>query len=919
MPNMRAFRIWAAGAATASTLLALPLDSEAQVRRDTLADTAKAGGVVTIVPGPTYGAGSFTRSILGAGWRDVWLTPVTVPVLDLGAYSGGLEIDKRGGGFQTITLHMTEKDGWREYRFRSVDKFPMLRLPRTLQGTMAGNIIQDQTASLFPAGPLLAPPFVEAIGGLHVVPKLYVMPDDPRLGQHREAFAGMLGTMELKGEEAPDDKPGFAGSRKIKDTDKFFADLSESREHRVDEHEFLAVRLVDFLINDGDRTPDNYDWARFDRDGGYLWRPISRDRDRAFTDASGLLNQLIVRRFYPKFTAFTTKYSLRGLMSSSHIFDRRLLQRLTAQDFEQVAKRVQAVVSDSVIEAAIAALPSEWREKTDADDRIRTTLIARRAMLPEAALAFYEKLAGEPDIHLTNDNERVSVERHPDGRVTVIVPGRPARIVATAPETPNPGGGATRTMGGTIDLRGAEAPPFYQRTFLPDETNEIRVYLGKGDDVAVVHGAATDKIIVRLIGDAGADFFADSAGGGATYFYDSEGDNVFIKARGTQVSEKTWDAPEPVFGFSPGTAWRPDWGKSKGWRPVVQHLQGAGIVLGVGPRFRSYGFRRLPYLWDVKTAFLVGTRNGRMGLTADADYHAENSPLALTVDARLSQLNAFRFYGYGNDTPNVGDLSLVEQNVASIEPSLVWHLGWRARDSKQGNIIVRDDSTEGQPPGMRPMVGELRFGTLVSWNDPVPELGAPLLAPGVMGGDSFGHVGFRLGVELEATDHDAVPTRGWSFRATAAGYPEVWDVPSAFGTMTATGAAYLPLGNGGTNVALRAGGMLAGGDFPAQYAAYVGSSTLRGYRNRRFAGDAAATGTTELRVPVGTLNFIVRSKVGVLGLADIGRVWFDGQSEGGWHTGVGGGIWLSALGKVVSAQYAVGETGRFYLKGGLAF
>ena len=76
---------------------------------------------------------------------------------------------------------------------------------------------------------------------------------------------------------------------------------------------------------------------------------------------------------------------------------------------------------------------------------------------------------------------------------------------------------------------------------------------------------------------------------------------------------------------------------------------------------------------------------------------------------------------------------------------------------------------------------------------------------------------------------------------------------------------------------------------------------------------------TELRVPVGTVNFIVRSQLGVFGLVDAGRVWFDGRSDGGWHSGVGGGFWLSAFGKSVSVAYARGDGNRLYLKSGLSY
>ncbi|MDQ3243693.1 MAG: hypothetical protein M3Q09_08205, partial [Gemmatimonadota bacterium] len=63
----------------------------------------------------------------------------------------------------------------------------------------------------------------------------------------------------------------------------------------------------------------------------------------------------------------------------------------------------------------------------------------------------------------------------------------------------------------------------------------------------------------------------------------------------------------------------------------------------------------------------------------------------------------------------------------------------------------------------------------------------------------------------------------------------------------------------------------------------------------------------------------VRWKLGVFGLADVGRVWLDGESPGGWHSGFGGGVWLSSLGQAFSVAFANGEGNRFYIKRGLSF
>jgi hypothetical protein len=866
---------------------------------------------VTTTPGPEYEAGSFKRKLLGGGWRDVWTTPLTVPVLNLETHEGGLELERRGGGFHSFVLHLKEDDGWKEYRFRSVNKFPSQGMSPEIKGTLAGDIWQDQTSILFPGAPLLVPPLHRAIGAIHTTPTLYVMGDSPRLEAQRDTFVGMLGMFELKAQEAPDDKPGYAGSTKIKGTENFLEDINESREHRLDEHEFLAVRLVDFLINDVDRSMDNFDWARFGEKGAYTWRPVPLDRDQAFVDARGLLNTLVVTRLFPKQIPFEPTFNLKGLTYTSYTLDRRLLQRLTTSDFRDVAHRVRHAITDDVIEQVVARIPAPWRARTDADERIRTALLARRNALPDVAMDFYRQLAGEVDVHGTAEADRIDVMRHADGRVTVTIsdPERAPVIVR------RPDGAIVTTSAGTI----ADRDAYYARTFLPSETKEVRIYMAGGSDVGIVRGAPSDGIAVRIIGGEGDDVLADSAGGARTSLYDAEGTNRITLASGTHVDTRAWKPLRQEEGFRAGSEWAPDWGGRRGWAPSFDYTSSAGVIVGIGPRFRDYGFRRLPYHWDAGLSLQVGTGNGRLGLIGDLDHRAENRPRGFRVSAMATQLEDTRFFGYGNDTPEVGrDLSLIDQKLLMLEPSLVHYIGWRAREG-EGNAFKGRDTLKYS--GLRPLIGELRVGGALGWIDPEPSAASPLSTTGVIGSTAFGFAGAQVALELDRTDDDAVPTSGWTLDAEAGAYPGLLDLDRAFGTASAGSAFYIPLGeSGGPHVALRAGGSLALGGYPAQFAAAVGGRrSLRGYSFHRFAGDAAAYSGAELRVPVGTVNFIVRSQLGLFALADAGRVWFDGSSSGGWHTGVGGGFWLNALGRSVSVAYAHGEGGRFYLSSGLFY
>jgi hypothetical protein len=853
--------------------------------------TCPAERTVSIVPGPEYKAGYMKRKLIGDGWRDVWLTPATIPVLDLGRCAGGLKLVRRAGGNQTLSIHFIEEKGWREWQFRSIDKFPVAQaMPPEIKGTLLGDIIQDQVSSLFPGGALMVPPFLEAIGVLHVTPHLYVMPDDPRLGIYKDTVAGMLGAFELSPQEAPNDEPGFAGSRKIVSGDDFLDVVEKSRTNRLDERELLAIRLVDFLVNDNDRTTDNIRFARFGKDSAWDWRPVPRDRDRAFVNAGGMIIDYLVRPIYAKLTKFGPKYDLNALTFESHDIDRRLLQRLTLRDMEEVARRVQQTIDDKVIDDAIASLPATWRSRTGSDEYLRTTLRVRRDHLPEVTREFYEWLSSEVDLHGTDQKERAVVTRHEDGRITVLIKG-----VEDSTTT----------------------PPFFSRTFLPSETREVRVHLHGGADSAVVMGASDDDIIVRIVGGGGDDVMADSAGGDATRFYDSQGDNRFITRSGTRVNVQEWIPPKQGAGVRFDAPWRPDWGRSLGWGPTFDWQDGAGLIVGYGPRYTSYGFRRLPHHWKADANFLVATGTGKPGVNLNVDHRKENSALALTLAARATMFETFRFYGFGNDTHRAPtDLARVEQDVIAVEPAVVFNIGWRTREGLPGAFSRSGNAF----PGLPPVIGKITAGPVVLWTQADPEQGSPFANAGAARRDIEGRAGVRLALDLDQASRRATTERGWMFKGELAGYPPIWDVEESFNTANAVGAVYLPLVGETAHLALRAGGAFASGAFPLQHAPAIGGrETLRGFQRQRYAGETTAFGSAEVRVPVGTVPFILRWHTGVFGLVDVGRVWFEQESPGGWHSGVGGGLWFSSLGQTFSVAYAHGEENRFYLQRGMSF
>jgi hypothetical protein len=852
-----------------------------------LAPAARAQDSVTVVVGEEYKAGSLHRFLWGENYRPLWTRPVKVEVLDPDTFAGGLTPLRVGGDFASNTLHLLGADG-RRYVFRSINKNVSKGLGPELEGTAVEWIVQDQVSASHPGSPVLAAPLLQAAGVLHARPRMVVMRDRPSLGACRERFAGMVGNIEERpdendptddDEEAADeddpaadegeardplsescgvptregrvDGPAFANADVVKGTDGFLDDLEDSPRNRLDSRAYLAARLMDIYMGDWDRHEDQWRWARFDQGGARVWRPIPRDRDNAFVNHEGLMLSL-ARAAFVRNVRFDTEYpSLTGLTVQAEPLDRRLLSDLPREAWDSVTADLRARLSDAAISRAVSALPPEYQAEERAE--LVGILRARREALPQQATRFYERLALNVDLYATDADEVAVIDRHPDGSVEVTV---------TAQDD---------------DWRGVS----YRRRFLPQETDDVRLYLQGGDDRAVVRGTG-HGVGIRVIGGGGDDVMEDSSRASGVAFYDHRGYNRFVRGGATRVDTREWEAPVDTSSITGQRTYR-EWGWSSSlFSPYVDWKRRAGPVIGAGPGMTKYGFRREPNAWEAQGHVGWAPLENRFLAAASLEVHPENSRHWWSAEGYASEMETVRFFGFGNATDDAISPELRDTWLRQVRVEALWNL----------------------PLGSR---GTLEAGPVLQWTDPEVVAGSPLDLVHPTGTEAFGQVGVRADAELDGRDAPNFPRRGWRLETGGSAFPAVWDAEETYGEAHVLAAAYLSAGSGPI-LALRAGGKQLWGDFPFHEAAFLGGSgTLRGHSGLRFSGDAMAFGGAELRVPLFRANVGLRGTFGVLGLADAGRVWFDGDSAGELHTAYGGGVFFAAAGQSVYLAAAQGE------------
>jgi Omp85 superfamily domain len=819
---------------------------------------------VTVTAGARYGTGALHDFFFGRYYRDLWTTPLRVARLDLGRFAGGLEPVRRGGGFQTKSLRFRAPDG-QEYAFRSVDKDPSSILPPELRETLVDRIVQDQISSGHPAGALIVAPLLDAVGVLHAEPRLFVMPDDARLGEFRAEFHDMLGTIEVVPNEGTDTLPGFMGASRIIGTDRLLERIEEDLE-AIDARAFLSARLVDAYLGDWDRHRDQWRWARFGETRDSLWRPIPRDRDQAFVRMDGFLLR-IARQYFPQLVNFGESYPAPlGLTWNGRELDRRLLVGLEWPAWDSVANRLVSLLDDGAIDRAIAALPPEY-SRIDGR-RLGRALRARRDALPVFARRFYEMLATDVDVHTTDAPEQAEIIRIEGGNVDV-------RVTA-------------KTATGDIDV--------FRRTFHRGETDDLRLFLHGGADSVRVTGNGDGGITIRVIGGGGDDVFTDASRAGGSRFYDDAGDNVFERGNGVRIDEREYEYPGPP--HSPSQPPR-DWGRQYRYPLWVLGAPDVGLMAGIGVDRFDYGFRTWPFASHVRARAAFATAAQTFRVEAGARYNRENSATHFTVEARASGLEILRFYGFGNETPLTADdeASKVSQKQFELRANWVHPLG--------------------EP-------GELSIGPVIRYATTEEEADRLIDQLNPYGAGGFGQAGVTAGLGLDSRDIAAAPTRGATLSLAGRFFPAIWDVTDSFGSVQADATTYLsaPLPLRPT-LALRAGGTKIWGPYPFADAAYIGDAeTVRlGYK-QRFAGDAEVHANAELRLHLVRTVLVLPADFGVFGLWDTGRVWYGDEDSRRWHRAAGAGISIAVLQPASTLTFALSRAAEktgIYIRAGFAY
>ncbi|ALM48589.1 metallophosphoesterase [Flavobacterium psychrophilum] len=813
----------------------------------------------------------FYNFLMGRHYRKYFSMPIEVKVASLDTLHGGLTPDRAGGGHQSKSLRLLDKNG-KEYVMRGLKKsatrflqavaFKTRYVGDSFEGTYAEDFLLDFYTTTHPYTPFILDDLAKTVGIYHTNPELYYIPKQNILKDYNGDFGDELYMVEERPVKEHKDLASFGRPDDIEGTDDVLLNLQKDKKYIIDERAYIKARLFDMLVGDWDRHSDQWRWARFNEKDRVIYRPIPRDRDQAFAKYDGTLLSILMNipplrhmRSY-KMDLDNVKWFNR----EPYPQDLALITQSGEEVWQEEAKKLQQELTDESIDKAFAGLPKEVQDNTT--EEIKATLKNRREHIGEYASEYHKVLAKTVLVVGTDKKEKFIITRMPDGDTEV-------KMYSYKKD-------GTETL--ALDKR-------YNRK----ETREIWIYGLDDNDTFEVKGKPENAIMLRLLGGQNNDNYIVENGKKVKVYDFKSKDNTYTTDNKTQLlltddyETNSYDYEKPAYNVWAGY-------------PSIGYNPDDGVKAGALINYTVNNFNRRPYSRKhaIKANYFFATDGFELGY--NGKFMNIASKWNFGLDILFTSPNfSINYFGYGNETKNFDDdlgmdYNRVKLQVFRVAPSFF----------KQG----RNGSTvEFQAPFETIEVD----GTSNRFVNQPGAISESLLEHRQYGGLSakYSYVNFDnkslpgLGMSLNFL-------AGWktSFDEIERNFPYLESLLNIVHRLTADDALVFSTTANGKVI------LNDGYEF-YQASTLGGDADLRGYRRERFTGKHSFVHSSDIRLTLANWkSSFLPMKFGILVGFDYGRVWVNDDSSRKWHTAYGGALWLNTADAVTAKlSYFHGDDG----------
>ena len=821
------------------------------VEEDTLSHQYIAGDSVTIRVHPSYEkVGKFHRLLFGENYRKEWAAPTRLPVFRLSKIEGGLTPLQRGGGMQSKSLRLADKDG-KEWVIRSVEKSPDALLPDNFRQTFVRGWLDDATSAQHPFSALIVPPVANAVNIPHAKPVIGIVAPDKNLGIHERVFSNMVVLLEEREPLGDSDN-----------SEKMKKNLQNDNDNSILAKEFLKARMLDMFLGDWDRHEDQWRWKDIAKGKTKTYQGVPRDRDQVFHLTQGFFPKIASRDYVlPTLRDFDPAIKhVKWVLFKTRFVNAYPAFQLNHDEWMTEANKFKQAITDSVLETSLKQLPRSAYELRHHE--LLKKLKSRRDKIPDAMNRYYRFIQKTADIQTSDKNEWVQITGESNGGLNIRI--------------------------SKISKNGAIEDELMNKTYDPLLTKEVRLYLRNGQDSVIVNNT-TSPVKLRIIGGHDRKAYDFISTRGKVKLYDRPNGSVFygnsrrIKKHISNDSLNTVFVPVNLYNV---------------WMPLL--LAGLniddGFIIGAGFKFiKQEGFRKLPYasMHQLLVGYAFSTGAYRIKYNGEWIYTFGKTDITLQALAKAPN-NTLNFFGRGNQTPfnKIGDYKRYYRTRFStyqLDPALRWRTRNSAFSIGPSLYYYRYDKDDNKG---RFITNTSQIG---SYDSSTVE-------------KSKWHLGGALQYVRDTRNNKVFPQWGSFVNVRLQAYKGMGEYAKSFAQLIPELAFYKSLTRRSTIIlAERLGGVVGMGKAAFYQSAFIGGhENLLGYKQYRFAGQHSIYNNLELRIKLADVaSYIVPGQFGITGFWDIGRVWEKSDNSGKWHNGTGGGIYFAPA-SVIAFNFVVG-------------
>ena len=792
---------------------------------------------ISIKVHPEYDSvGRVHRFLFGENYRKDYAMETKFPILRISELKGGLKPTQIGGGNQSRSLRLEDKNG-KEWVLRSIEKYPEVLLPKGLRETFAKDIIKDNMSAQHPFGALIVPTLAKAVNVPHTTPIIGWVSPDPALGDYTSSFANTLCLFEEREPLGESDN-----------TAKMFKKLDEDNDNTYDGASLLRARALDIMLGDWDRHEDQWRWYPEKTKNGKKYIAVPRDRDQVFYGTDGFIQRYAQSSsLLPMMQGYEREIkNVDWFLWEGRAMNSRLMSQFTEQEWDLSVKDFCSKLTDKVFEKALNSLPEP--NYTLRHDQFLERLKERRASLPKLMNDYYHFFNRIVDIQTSHKNERVVITDSANQQLNVKIH--------------------------KIAKDGDIKEEIFSRTFDPKITKEIRLYVKDGND-SILLDNKNAPIKLRIIAGGGRKVYnVPNTPNRVQLFGRKNGNSTFIGADQYRLRKKL-----SIDTANVGFLGKDMYARSS-LSPNFGFNNDDGLLLGLSYKITNPGFRKQPYGNSQQFSFLhaFSTTAFRFNYYGDWLKAIGKADITLKADAYAPN-NTQNFFGVGNETKYNDRINYYRArfNIYQIESALRWRRPKSMFSIGPSFQLYKFDKEDND--------GRiLNMPTQLHSNDSL-----------IVGKNKW-YGGVVVNFMNNTRDNDILPTLGSYVNFKWSILKGLSEFSRSYGQFTGDIALYKNLdGRAKFVLADRFGGGITVGK-PAfyQHLFLGGQGNLLGYRQFRFAGQHSFYNNLELRAKLGDfISYVLPGQVGLIGFYDVGRVWATNEKSDRWHHGVGGGLYFS--------------------------